>query len=152
MTGKSNAWSPKTGGAYTIKYISACKHDGNGIPTATPPFRGLEEISLVQSCCWNTENGLYELRYTYQYLYFRLVETIFDSTVTQTTKSIYTSPTVWLDPENVGVAFGICGYHVFTHFRHHISDRIAVLLQITNFRGNPNLVFTVLIIYICFLF
>ena len=69
-------------------YISACKHDSNGIATTTSHFRGLAEISLVCSCCWNTVNGPSfgitllsyiqgKLWHTYHYLYSRLVVTIF---------------------------------------------------------------------------
>ena len=40
-------------------------------------------------------------------MYFRLMAAIFDLPVTPTSKSIYDSSTVLLDPENVGVAAGI---------------------------------------------
>ena len=40
-------------------------------------------------------------------MYFRLVSAISDYPVTPTTDSTHNSPTVLLDPENVGVAVGI---------------------------------------------
>jgi hypothetical protein len=41
---------------------------------------------------------VYELRYAYQYWYFRLVETIFDLALNLTTESIYTSLTLLQNP------------------------------------------------------
>ena len=43
---------------------------------------------------------------TTQHIYFRLMAAMFDLPVTPTSESIRTSPTVLLDPENVGVAVG----------------------------------------------
>ena len=40
-------------------------------------------------------------------MYFQLMAAIFDLPVTPTSESIHNSFTVLLDPENVGVAFGI---------------------------------------------
>ena len=40
-------------------------------------------------------------------MYFRLMAAMFDLPVTSTSESIHFSPTVLLDPENVGVAVGI---------------------------------------------
>ena len=40
-------------------------------------------------------------------MYFWLMAAIFDLQVTLTSESIYNSPTVLVDPENVGVAAGI---------------------------------------------
>ena len=40
-------------------------------------------------------------------MYFRLMAVMFDLPVTSTSESMHTSITVLLDPENVGVVFGI---------------------------------------------
>ena len=41
------------------------------------------------------------------HIYFRLMAAMFDLPVTPTSEIIYISSSVLLDPENVGVAFGI---------------------------------------------
>ena len=49
----------------------------------------------------------YKLKYSLIYMYIRFMAAIFDLPVTLTSKSIQTNYTVFLDPENVGVAVGI---------------------------------------------
>ena len=57
-------------------------------------------------------------------MHFRLMAAIFDLPVTPTSESIYTSPTVLLDPENVGVAAGIS---LLSHIQAEIQDIAYVL-------------------------
>ena len=58
--------------------------------------------ALESRCC-----HVYKLKSTYLYLHFQFSAAIFDLPVTSTSKRIHTSPIVLLDPENVGVGFGI---------------------------------------------
>ena len=52
-------------------------------------------------------------------MYFRLMAAIFDLPVTMTSESLYYSPTVLLDPENLGVIVGIS---LLSHFEAEIYD------------------------------
>ena len=56
-------------------------------------------------------------------MYLRLMAAMFDSTVTPTSPSIPTSPTVLLDPENVGVTVGIS-------LLSYIQDEIYVIVHV----------------------
>jgi hypothetical protein len=57
-------------------------------------------------------------------MYFRLMAAIFDVQVTPTSESIYSSPTVLVDPENVGVAAEIS---LLSHTQAEIYDNAYVL-------------------------
>ena len=75
----------------------------------------------MESRCYH----IHKLRYRTLHMYFRLMAAIFDLPVTPTSKNVYNSSSVFLDPENVGVAVGIS---LLSHTQAEIQDIAYVLL------------------------
>ena len=61
-------------------------------------------LCVVHECRWYLAQKVRYCDITYSFL---LMVAIFDLSVTRMSGSVHTSPAVLLDPENVGVAFGI---------------------------------------------